>query len=79
MTNLKTIAATLAVLGTGTLVGCKNDKGSTEVPGGAEAPATETPAIEAPTTEEATEAAGEASCGAKGEESHGEGSCGGAK
>jgi hypothetical protein len=39
MTNLKTIAATLAVLGSGalTLSACNKDKPATETPGGADA------------------------------------------
>jgi hypothetical protein len=79
MANLKDIAATLAILGSGALAlgGCDKDKPATEVPG-AEAPA----APEAP----GAEGMGEASCSADShpEEGHcngdkaegeGEGSC----
>jgi len=34
MANFKQIAATLAILGSGALVGCEKDSGATEVPGG---------------------------------------------
>jgi hypothetical protein len=58
--NIKDIAATLAILGSGALlVGCGKDKPATEAPGGAEA---------AP-----TDAGGEAKCG---EGHEGEGHCG---
>ncbi len=74
MANLKDIAATLAILGSGALVmsGCSKDKPSTEVPG----------------ADVAAPAAGEGSCsGDKGEgscsgdkaEGEGEGSCSGDK
>ncbi|MCX4247904.1 hypothetical protein [Paraliomyxa miuraensis] len=67
--NIKDIAATLAILGSGALVmtGCGKDKPATEVPGG--------DAEVAPTGgDEAVPPAGEASCG----EGHTEeGHCGG--
>jgi hypothetical protein len=76
MANLKDIAATLAILGSGALVmsGCGKDKPATEVPAGDAA---------APTGEASCSGAkeeGEGSCGEgkDGEAScSGEGSCGG--
>jgi len=57
MANIKDIAATLAILGSGALlVGCGKDKPATEVPAGDEAAGGE-----------------EKSCGAEGEKSCGEG------
>ena len=78
MANLKDIAATLAILGSGALVmsGCGKDKPATEVPAGDEAapPADGAEASCAGATEEA-----EGSCAAaEGDEAaEGEGSCGG--
>jgi hypothetical protein len=59
MANLKDIAATLAILGSGVLVmsGCGKDKPATEVPAG----------------DAAADPAGEASC--SGDKAAGEGSC----
>lgn len=87
--NIKDIAATLAILGSGALAmtGCK-DKPATEVPGGTEAAPTDGAAeakCSAGHTEEGhcgDEAApapeGEASCSAEaGGEEKAEGSCGG--
>jgi len=70
MANLKDIAATLAILGSGALVmsGCGKDKPATEVPAGGEAaPAGDAAGGETPA---------EGSCGAGGEEKPAEGSCG---
>jgi uncharacterized low-complexity protein len=63
MANLKDIAATLAILGSGVLVmsGCGKDKPATEVPAG----------------DAAADPAGEASC--SGDKAAGEGSCSGDK
>lgn len=74
--NLKQIATTLAVLGTGSLAlaGCEKDAAPTEVPGAADAPA----AGEASCA--ADDHPGEGHCGddaAGGEDAEGEGSCGG--
>jgi len=70
--NVKNIAATLAILGSGALViGCSKDKPSTEVPGDAEGTPTD---VAAPDADAASDA-GEGKCG--GEEHTGEGHCGG--
>ena len=66
MANLKDIAATLAILGSGTLVlgGCDKDKPATEVPGGAiEAPSTDAADAMPDEATDETEL-GEASCSA---------------
>ena len=87
--NLKDIAATLAILGSGALAmtGCGKDKPATEVPAGDEAAPTDAGAeakCSAGHTDEGhcgDEAApapeGEASCSAEGGEEKAEGSCGG--
>jgi hypothetical protein len=88
--NIKDIAATLAILGSGALMtGCGKDKPATEVPAGDEAAPTD--GAEAKCSADHTEeghcgddaaapaeggAEGEASCSAEGKEG-GEGSCGG--
>ena len=87
MANLKDIAATLAILGSGALVmsGCGKDKPATETPSGADAPAAD-PAEASCGADKAeggegscsgeaapAEGEGEASCSA---EAEGEGSCG---
>jgi len=91
MLKIKDIAATLAILGTGTLVvtGCNKDKQTTEQPGGAGA--AEDPAAGAEAGGEKAEGScgGEGGCGgekhdaAGGEKAEGscggEGGCGGAK
>jgi hypothetical protein len=80
MANLKDIAATLAILGSGALVmsGCGKDKPATEVPAGDEAapPSEGSCGAAAPEGEEA-DPEGEASCSAAEGEGEGEGSCGG--
>ncbi len=91
--NIKDIATTLALLGSGTLVmtGCGKDPPATEVPGGEEAAPPADDAAEAKCgeghegeghcgDEAAGEGDGEGSCGGDGEaagEGDGEGSCGG--
>jgi hypothetical protein len=78
--NIKDIAATLAILGSGALmVGCGKDKPATEVPTGDEAAPPTDGAAEAKCGEGHTE---EGHCGAEGEaaadgggEGEGEGSC----
>jgi hypothetical protein len=72
--NVKDIAATLAILGSGALVlsGCGKDAPSTEVPSGADATAPSTDDI--PAAGDGGDAA-EASCG--GEDHTEEGHCGG--
>lgn len=82
--NLKSIATTLALLGSGALAmtGCEKDAPATETPGGAEGAAD---AAEGSCG--ADKAEGEGSCGAEGEgscggekaEGEGEGSCGAEK
>lgn len=88
--NIKDIAATLAILGSGALlVGCGKDKPATETPAGAEAAPTDAGGGEAKCGEGHTEdghcngdaaapAEGggeEASCSAEGKPEGGEGSC----
>lgn len=91
MANLKDIAATLAILGSGALVmsGCGKDKPATETPAGAEAAPTD--GAEGSCGGEKAEGScggekAEGSCGAEGEEApaegeeaaaEGEASCGG--
>jgi uncharacterized low-complexity protein len=76
--NIKDIAATLAILGSGALVmtGCGKDKPASEVPGGTEAAPTD--AAEAKCGEGHAE---EGHCGdeaaAPADDEDGEGSCGG--
>ncbi len=74
MLNIKEIATTLAILGTGAIAlsGCKKDTQTTEQPAGAGGE-TEAPAGEGSCGGEKKE--GEGSCG--GEKKEGEGSCGG--
>lgn len=78
MTNLKHIAATLAILGSASfaVTGCNKNKEATEVPE-ATTPA-EGEATPAEATPEATPAEGEASCGGE-KKAEGEASCGGEK
>lgn len=91
--NIKEIATTLAILGTGSLVvaGCNKDAPATEVPAGVDAPAAD--AGEANCAEGHTEEGhcggadgeaaadggeeGEASCSGEGEGAEGEASCSG--
>jgi hypothetical protein len=73
--NVKNIAATLAILGSGALViGCGKDKPSTEVPGGAEGTPTDDAADPTDAAGDAAGDAGEGKCG--GEDHEGEGHCG---
>jgi uncharacterized low-complexity protein len=75
MLNIKEIAATLAILGSGTLMvtGCEKDKPATETPGGdAAAPAAEASCGEGKTEGSCGEGKTEGSCGEK----KAEGSCG---
>lgn len=89
--NIKDIAATLAILGSGALLtGCGKDKPATEVPategaapvdaaaGGGEAKCGEGHSEEGHCgADEAAPPAGEASCSADAKPTEGEGSCGG--
>lgn len=64
MANLKDIAATLAILGSGALlVGCGKDKPATEVPAGGDAAGGDEKAAEGSCGEGKAE--GESSCGGK--------------
>lgn len=74
--NLKQIATTLAVLGTGAfaLTGCDKEAPATEVPDAA-APA----AADGEASCAADDHPGEGHCGGDGEEGEGEGSCGAEK